>query len=438
MTKRLFLLACLLPISVPAFAQNACPARDIIVTEGDPVAKPAIAQLATTVALRDRTGGAISGADKVPVAATWTSSQITTFQNFAGDSNIVQMVWSQDGTQCFQFVSLPARAPAIGGTPAPIPQGTTAVGANSGRRGTPAYSERDCGRAGSEWLQQIQKDRPEVDIRRVTVVVFRGESGACFLNNERPTQGDPIYIGVFTPEPEVWNGTADFQPCSMEPSAPSVLVTDRLTVSAITQAREWYLLDYLARRCWNSSVSVTVTGTGRRINYTLAQATRYRATLHLGTVFTENHDVTFGLRPESATVNRVYSQGPVEKGPEYVGELVFYSILRYLPPLAGGPAYPGRDPVRDNSFADKLGAAIGIGLQHPSERFNFGFAFEVVAGVNVLGVWDYAQTNVLAGIEEGDVFVGQVDQIPTTKEWRRKFVFGISLDLVYVTAALKR
>jgi hypothetical protein len=441
MTKRLVFLLCMLVLPArAAFAQDACPAKAVIVAEGEAIERPAVAPGATTVSLRTRAGVPIPGATSFPVAATWTTTLIAQLQAAAAGAPVVQMLWSQDGKSCFQTVSLPPPGTiSLGATPPPTTDTTGAVGGNTntGRRGTPAYTERDCGKAGSEWLSEISRQRTELDIKRITVLVFRGESGLCFQNNERPTQGDPIYVGVFTAEPEVWTGTADFQPCSMEPSAPSILITDRLTVAA-RQSKEWYLLDYLPRRCWNPTVSLTVSGTGRRVNYTLAQATRYRATLHLGTVFSETHDVTFGLRPESPTVNRIFSQGPTEKGPDYVASLVFYSILRYLPPLGGRPSYPGRDPVRDNAFADKLGAVIGVGLRDPRERFNVGFAFEIAAGVNILGVWDYAQTNILSGVKEGDVFTGSVEQIPVTKEWQRKFVMGVSLDLVYATTALRR
>ena len=72
------------------------------------------------------------------------------------------------------------------------------------------------------------------------------------------------------------------------------------------------------------------------------------------------------------------------------------------------------------------------------KRFITGFSFEAAAGVNILTVWDWAETNVLAGIEEGDVFAGDVEEIPTRKEWRQKFVFGVSMDLVYASNAFRR
>jgi hypothetical protein len=67
-----------------------------------------------------------------------------------------------------------------------------------------------------------------------------------------------------------------------------------------------------------------------------------------------------------------------------------------------------------------------------------GFSFEVAAGVNIIGVWDWVETEVLRGVEEGDIFVGEPEDIPTQKEWRQKFVFGLTLDIVYAATAFRR
>jgi hypothetical protein len=137
-------------------------------------------------------------------------------------------------------------------------------------------------------------------------------------------------------------------------------------------------------------------------------------------------------------VNKIFAKGPEDKGPEYVAALVFYSLLRYLPALAGGEAYQGRDVIRDNAFADKIGAVVGVGLRNPLKRFIFGASVEIAAGVNILTVWDWAEASELSGVSEGDVFTGTEEQIPTLQEWRSKFVVGVSLDLVYATAAFRR
>jgi hypothetical protein len=313
---------------------------------------------------------------------------------------------------------------------------------------TTNFTERDCEPAGARWLKDIQGTNP-ARAGSTSVLLFREDGQLCFAPNARPAQGDPIYAGVFTDDSLYWaNGRITFQPCSLEPSSPSVLVSDRLPQLAggQLQAANFDIEKFPVRQCWDRNVVINIepsasavpaAGSARQISYTLTQASRYRATLHLGVVFTENHETTFGLRPDG-NVNRVFAEGPVDKGPEYVAALVFYSILRYIPPLGGKASYQGRDPVEDNGFADKLGAVIGVGLQNPLKRFVTGFSFEIAAGVNVLGVWDWNQANVLSGINEGDIFTGTEEEIPVFKEWQQKFVFGVSMDLVYATNAFRR
>jgi hypothetical protein len=273
----------------------------------------------------------------------------------------------------------------------------------------------------------------------VTVIVFKEALGVCYQSTQRPTQGDPIHVGVFTMNPQNWDAVrATFEPCALEPATPSILASGQLPkLPSRQQSVDWELRRYPAKACYNSSVVVTVHGTTEQITHTIQQANRYRATLHVGTVFTDEHEVSFGLRPE-AGVNKVFNEGPTDKGPEYVAALVFYSVLKYLPTLVGKPAYPGRDPIADNDIGDKIGAVVGMGLRNPLKRFVFGGSFEVAAGVNVLGVWEWSEANVLAGINEGDPFSGAKEAIPVRKEWRRGFVFGVSLDIVYATTALSR
>jgi hypothetical protein len=307
----------------------------------------------------------------------------------------------------------------------------------------------ECMSAGQDWFARLARPEPG---RGIAALLFREDGGLCYESNLRPTQGDTIYVGVYTSDPTRWSGARiTFQPCSLESASPNVLVTDRLpSILTKPQAEGFEIRQFPQRQCFDPVVNITVentapgsagvTGDGVQLTHTLHQATRYRATVHLGVVFTENHDTTFGLRPAGDDMQRVFAEGPVDRGPEYVAAVVFYSLLRYIPPLGGRPSYPGRDPVRDNGFADKLGGVIGVGLRNPLERFVAGFSFEVAAGVNVLAVWDWAETNVLTGgVREGDLFPSDDETlIPTQKEWRQKFVLGVSLDLVYATNAFRR
>jgi hypothetical protein len=413
-------------------AQGPCKRKDdgkdssAFLSERAKVVRPAGFTEAATVSLRvDKT--IASAAKDLKPGAEWTPFLVDLMSTAAG-SKPAALVWSEGGQTCAEPVTFSTK------------EESETKDEDVGAAGV--LDEVECQAQGQAWLTAIAPGgtgrRPE----SVNMLVFREDGGVCYESNFRPRQGNPIYVGVFTDEALKWSAArVTFQPCSLEPTAPNVLVQGKLGTftSELHAGGQFTIHKFSPRPCWDPTVVVQIdTKAGEQLAHTLQQATLYRATVHLGTVFTENHETTFGLRPESDTVNRVFAQGPVDKGPEYVAALVFYSLLRYIPPLGGRAAYPGRDPVRDNSFVDKLGGVIGVGLRNPLKRFITGFSFEIAAGVNVLTVWDWAETSVLAGIKEGDVFPGDPEEIPTRKEWRQKFVVGVSMDLVYASNAFRR
>lgn len=379
----------------------------------------------TRVSIAASSGAQLAGFDLGAVGDAWSAAQIDTLRK-ARKAGAV-LIWSaDDGRRCRQSY------PTIDG-----PAGaatTTGAGAPSNFFAQTYPGPDSCAEAGAGWLARLRMDRAAH-----TVILFQEDLGVCYQSTQRPTQGDLIHVGVFTDTPDDWDSVrAQFQPCALEPSAPGVLANGTLgDIKSLVQAAEWVLRPYPPRACWNETVVISVQGGDKQISHTLAQAKRYRATVHLGIVSTEDHEVTFGLRPEGG-VNKVYEQGPSNKGPEYVGALVIYGLPHYVGTLFGRP-YPGRDPVKDTGPFDRLGGVIGFGLKDPTERFVAGLAFEVAAGINVLFVREFAQVTTLAGIKPGDPFTGTAEQIPTTKSWSNdKWVWGISLDLVYATAAFKR
>ena len=433
--RAVFVMVLLVLLSGSASAQGLMPCAGTTPTTLKPqtaIGAPTGFLTPVQVGLRNGTElGPVPGA----IGASWTEEQVGEIQKLrAKTMEAPVLIWTlSGGTKCFQLIAGTPGAGGGGGGGGDTP--TDNVVTNDPRN----FEEDQCAQAGSQWLQRIGNDYPTRRRDRTTVLVFKEDIGVCWQSNDRPAQGDPIYIGVFTDNPTQWDMIrADFQPCSLEPDTPSILITDRLPqFPPGRQSGAWVLREYPVRRCWNSSVVVTVRGAESQFSHTLVQASRYRATLHLGTVFTENHETEFGLRPEGG-VNKIFAKGPEDKGPEYVAALVFYSLLRYLPALAGGEAYQGRDVIRDNAFADKIGAVVGVGLRNPLKRFIFGASVEVAAGVNILTVWDWAEASELSGVSEGDVFTGTEEQIPTLQVWQSKFVVGVSLDLVYATAAFRR
>jgi hypothetical protein len=169
---------------------------------------------------------------------------------------------------------------------------------------------------------------------------------------------------------------------------------------------------------------------------TIEQATRYRATVNLGTLFTTLHDRSFALRPDGAN-QRIYAQGPDNAGPEYYAAFVLYALPRYLGALAGR-RYAGRDVVHETTLVDRLGGIMGVGLKDPRRQFITGLAVEALPGVSVTGTWYFSRVTQLAGVNEGDVFTGPAASIPTRQAWEHDFAWGVALDLRYVSALVTR
>lgn len=304
-----------------------------------------------------------------------------------------------------------------------------------------SWSEGQCAQAASRWRSEIRR---EVGSERFTQIVFLEDRGICYRNRDYGVTGDPIYVGVFTDDKDAWDGVGiQFEPCAIESPAPAILVTDKPTALGRFQAdvEEWVLRTYPPRTCYNNSVVVTVRGRagGNELTAraTLEQAQRYRATMHLGSAFTELHDRSFGLRPDGAN-QRIFGKGPDDRGPEYYAAVVLYALPRYLPSLFGGERYPGRDVVHDQGIADRIGGVVGVGISDPRKQFVAGFAFEVLAGVNVTGTWYFTRVTRLTGVNEGDVFTGTEAQIPTRQQWDEEFVLGLSLDLRYAATLIQR
>lgn len=199
---------------------------------------------------------------------------------------------------------------------------------------------------------------------------------------------------------------------------------------------EWKTHAFPGRQCWNSTVAINIAGPQeKQISYSLQQATHYRATLHLGTVFTESHETTFGLRPVSPTEKRGFAEGPVEKGPEYVAALVFYSALRYIPFLGGHTSYAGgiQWPATTGSTSSARSSAWVFAP--PPNDSSLAVPMNLpLAPTSSGSTISERHTSWLVSARE----TGTVEEILTRKVWGRKFVWGITLDLVDATNAFRR
>lgn len=289
------------------------------------------------------------------------------------------------------------------------------------------------------WIDEIIKTN-QAKMNHFTMVLFGGDGGLCFTTLRPPAEGDPIFVGLVAPKSQKIS-ESKFEPCSREPEIGKIFFSTGFDRGGEVQSNnigeEITLHKLDPKRCFDSKVDVTVADGVNRWHYAVEQFARYRATLQLGIVLTDQHVRTFSLRPDNAGNQRVVDEGPDDTGPEYAASLVLYGLPKYLGSLFGGERYLGRDIVNDAGFLDRVGGVVGVSLTRPTRRFMAGFAFEAIAGINVTLVYDVAKLNRLNGLAEEDIFSGKVEELPMRNFWDQRWVLGFSLDARYVNALFK-
>jgi hypothetical protein len=304
------------------------------------------------------------------------------------------------------------------------------------------------GEAKNALINEIHSDFVKRGAAKYVMIVFDEDLKPIEIWPEATAVGDLIYIGVLHKTTQEYKHfEVEFSPCSLEPESPQLYIGDTHALDirkAAVEAYEEFFFD--PRRCFDSTVEITIkagkskndiTATGR---YQLRQYNRYRGTLQLGILFTDQHEVSFGLTTKDGK-SVIYNKGPINNGPEYTVSLVLYSIFRYVGDLfsSGSRHYAGRDIVNDRSLIDCVGGIVGVGLNNPGNRFVLGLSFEPIYGVNLIGVVDFARMSELgAGLSEGSEFNGTEGTLPIHHFWSRRFVLGIALDLRYVTAIFSK
>jgi hypothetical protein len=295
--------------------------------------------------------------------------------------------------------------------------------------------------------KEIMNDAAQRGAGRYVIIIFDEDLMPRDVWPERSSVGDLIYVGVIQ---EANKGllyfNVEFAPCHLEPEAPQLYIGDTKFLSSLEAKKiEYGAILFPPRTCFDSTVEVRVKGGKDKNNitaegiYSLRQYSRYRGTLQLGVLFTDQHNVSFGLKTDNQK-KYIYNKGPMDSGPEYSASLVIYSFFRYIQELFSGRShFSGRDIVNEQTFLDRLGAVIGVGLKSPFDRFVLGLSFEIAYGINLVGAVDFAKLSELgAGLAEGAEYSGTEDSIPIHRFWSTKFVFGLSLDLRYVTALFSR
>lgn len=352
-------------------------------------------------------------------------------------------------TRAFNVTTPSNSNPASGNSPT---SGSSIPGA--GGVTETVFAQTDCSKAGAAWKDQLAH-HPGHRLGGFTELVFLesvsgGDANVCYYNRDYGVVGDPIYVGVFGKKDVTWEATR-FEPCSAQSAAPNIQQSSEKFPSVL-QSGAWQLQTFLARRCYNTAIDVSIVGKHLKANvvenvvqrYPLKQYDRYRGTVQAGILYTDLHDVAFGLRRDQSETSKtfIYDKGPSNSGPEYIATLNLYAILKYLPSLLGRDRmdygrYAGRDPIHDQDILDRIGAILGAGITNPKGRFSVGASFELIYGISAIWVQDFAKVSDLAkGTSTTVPFTGTEADIPTTFVWRHKPAWGLSMDLRYLAALL--
>lgn len=303
---------------------------------------------------------------------------------------------------------------------------------------SPKASDPDCPTVGDPFLNcqtcaSTWKSRLDQELRGAAygLAVFTEAGDLCLVQNG--TAGEPLYVAIYGDSDTAWD-TLRYEPCSIEPDAPPVYVsTPGFSLDAARQRGTYAFRKYPARRCFNPTVDIRVTGRNGTSQFSIAhpmqQSQRYRATFQLGATFTKQHLHSFALRPVAGQ-SVVYDQGPTGTGPEYQASLVVYALPRNVLALFGTP-YHGRDLVRDQGVLDRIGGTLGVSLSDPSRRFYTGLSFELLYGINVTYGVEFFRGRELAELAVGDPFPTDAGPIPTRERWDWDAFWGVSIDLVY-------
>jgi hypothetical protein len=294
-----------------------------------------------------------------------------------------------------------------------------------------------CRTEAMKWEKQVQAEvKGRTRTPGYTLIVFMESGEICYANRLYGIEGDPIFVAVYTSRKD-W-GPARFEPCAIEPDSPALFVSaDRVILPQVEgiapETPSWFLHRVTARTCFNSSVDISLpTEDGQAaVRYSLSQSRVYRGTFQLGALFTRQFVQDYDIRQEDGR-NIVYSRGPEGRGVAYSASIVLYGFPHYLVSLFGGPAYSGRDLIHDQGVLDRTGLVLGIGLTDPSRRFVAGGSFELMYGVNLIGVAEIFRRPVLVGTAVGQEFVGNASELRTRDVWRTSATFGLAVDLIYV------
>lgn len=399
-------------------------------------------------------------ANRAAVPAAWHAA-VT--QALAQEPTLVLVYDGAGGARprCRVALERPAATPpAVAATPAPPPAPSAARGAFAPARAEDirrfakfvnppdGFADGDCSAAVAEWRRQLGRTGRHEDRDPFTLLVFRASGTPCASNRDFGVQGSPILVGVLVDDPTQWQQVrATYDPCSLMPAAPNVLVNGKLSeITGTTSAsRRLLLLTFEPRRCYNASLRAGFEGVATdaaapravKGDVALQQYPRYRATIQLGVLNTQLQETQFGIRDSSGT-RFVYDKGPANRGPTYVGTLVLYGLPHAVASIfSKDRSYEGREVIHETGLADRIGLALGTSLTSPTRRFFVGLTGEVLYGINVLGGWEAVAVPEPVGVGADSRFFGTGTEVPTRRRWRTsRLIGGVSVDLAYAARLL--
>lgn len=428
-----------------AWAQPSCPLPRVTLQENVPINAPAgfdqVFWFDVTKNKQISSPGVLSENPKQLMVNALVLEQAKAFKA-AGTPDRTQLQWGKKAdaaATCLQPFDVAA------------PQNPVQNPAAAARPASTPVDVQLCQQQGRVLRMKIRQDRrlTNSEADDFSLVVFCRDLTALQIDRDYGVQGEPIYVALYD-DGTLLNPHAEFPVCSIEQAGPRVFQSETglPKVGGVESTVPFETKELAHRTCFDTSVEVDLKaqradpGVPQPVDvsksYVLGQASRYQATLHVGALFTKQQEHSFGLRADSQNVMHVFDKGPDGRGPEYAATLVIYALPRQLGTLFGGKAYSGRDILHEKRFADRLGGVLGVGLSDPSKRFVVGFAFELFDYINLAAVYSYARLPELAGVKDGDVFTGTVDQIPVKDEWKGHFEIGITLDVRYANLLFKR
>lgn len=364
-------------------------------------------------------------------------SALRQLRNTQGSANL-RLRWSGAGAPC--------DVPFTFADEAVAPPNPDASGTEIGAVSTDLSVCRDTGAA---WKATLDGRHGEGNY---AIVILTDAGEACYTTDDidQQSEGDPIYVGMFT-IPEITWRSPRYAPCALQTSTPKFNApASGTTVFQILSSRESKVRAVAPaepstpQRCFNENVEISVEGKPddgalRTVKYNLRQHPRHHFTLQLGAYDSNEFQHSFGTRTVDGKA-RIFDKGPSGDGVQYYAGVVVYGAPHYLTSLIRRDRlYPGRDLVNDQSWRDRTSFIVGAGLENPSAHFVVGVGFELINGVNVTYTYNRRRFKTLAeGVNVGDEFAGAAADIPMREFWNNEMAFGLSLDLGYALRFLQR